>query len=108
MWLDAIEQAHLHRELAIAILDSALAAPGHKRRFAAQVGITPQYLSYLCDPLDPRQPSPALVERLAAALPGDTAVRGRLRDHWQAARAGRQAVRQIGRGADTADTLAVA
>ncbi|MDQ2807989.1 MAG: hypothetical protein M3Z04_13930 [Chloroflexota bacterium] len=108
MWLDGIEQAHLHRELAIAILDSALAAPGHKRLFATQVGITPQYLSYLCDPLDPRQPSPALVERLAAALPGNTALRGRLRDHWQAARAGRQAAQHIGRGADTADTLAVA
>ncbi len=108
MWLDGIEQEHLHRELAIAILDSAWAAPGRKRRFAAQVGITPQYLSYLCDPLDPRLPSPALIERLAAALPGDTALRGRLRAHWQAVRAGWQAVRPIGWGADTADTLAVA
>ena len=107
MWLDALDQAHLHRELAIAILDSALAVPGSKRAFAAAVGITPQYLSYLCDPLGSHQPSPALAERLAAALPGDADLRHRLLGHLLGARAARAVGRRAVRGAGTALTAAL-
>ena len=107
MWLDALDQAQLHRELAIAILDSALAVPGSKRAFAAAVGITPQYLSYLCDPLGSHQPSPALAERLAAALPGDADLRHRLLGHLLGARAARAVGRRAVRGAGTALTAAL-
>ena len=70
-------EAQVHRETYIAVLKSQLREPGSKQRFAAQVSITPQYLSYLLDPYNHRTPSPQVAERMAQAL----ALSNHERDH---------------------------
>jgi transcriptional regulator with XRE-family HTH domain len=85
--IDLLEEAQLHREVYIALLQSALRVPGSKRQLAQQVGITPQYLSYLCDPYDAiHTPSPALAARIAAALPLDVPERQAVLEHMLLAR----------------------
>jgi hypothetical protein len=59
-------EAEIHREVYTAILHSALKTPGSKRSLATALGISPQYLSYICDPTNTyaRDPSPKLIEKL--------------------------------------------
>ncbi len=62
-------EAQLHKEAYSAAINSVLRTPGTKHRFAARVGITPQYLSYLLDPNDPRAPGPEVPQNIANTLP---------------------------------------
>jgi hypothetical protein len=74
-------ESHLHREAYIAILKSAMNTPGSKRLFAQQVGITPEYLSYLLNPEDHRTPGLKIAEKIAAASPLDPEQRESLLTH---------------------------
>lgn len=79
--LDLSWEAQLHKETYSAALKSALRLPGTKQSFAEQVGISPQYLSYLLNPDDPRTPGPEVAEKIAAALPLDPEQRESLFEH---------------------------
>lgn len=68
-WLCFLEEAQLHREVYIAVLNGLLKARGSKQALAKKVGITPQYLSYILDPWNIRTPSPKVAEAIVAALP---------------------------------------
>lgn len=94
-WLDAAGDAQLHRDAYIAVLNGALNEPARKREFATRLDITPQYLSYLLNPYDHRTPSPALVERIATALPLDSAAQAGLVEHMVSARVSRQKVVEV-------------
>lgn len=72
--LERVHVVQLHREVYIAILDSVLRTPGSKRHLAKQIGITPQYLSFLLNtqtdnPYSFRPPSFRVAEKIANALP---------------------------------------
>jgi len=84
--LDLVWEAQIHREVYIAILNSALKTPGSKQRFAERVGITPQYLSYLLDPYNHRTASPDLAKRISDALPLPGEQRLSLQEHLLLAR----------------------
>ncbi|HEY7346695.1 MAG TPA: helix-turn-helix transcriptional regulator [Ktedonobacterales bacterium] len=79
--IDLFWEAQLHKETYSAVLNSALKPPGTKQSFAEQVGISPQYLSYLLDPNDPRTPGPAVAQKIAAASPLDPEQRASLFEH---------------------------
>ena len=87
MRLDVLDEAQIHREIAITILKGALRERGSKTRLAQQAGITPQYLSYLLDPFDHRFPAPETIRRIANLLPLDQETRTALVDHYLLARA---------------------
>lgn len=74
------QEAQLHRESYIAVLNGLLTTSASKRKFAQQLGISPQYLSYLLNPYD-RTPSPALAQRIVDALPIEINARNNLLDH---------------------------
>jgi tetratricopeptide (TPR) repeat protein len=88
-YLDLMLEAQLHREVYVAVLDSLLQERGSKRHLANVVGITPQYLSYVCvldqDPADlravSRTPSLAVAERIVRALPLPLEQRESLLEH---------------------------
>lgn len=61
-------EAQIHRETYIAVLKGQLREPGAKKSFAARVGISPQYLSYLLNPYDHRTPSPRIARAIVDAL----------------------------------------
>ncbi|MCS7260368.1 MAG: helix-turn-helix domain-containing protein [Anaerolineae bacterium] len=84
-FLEIAWQAQLHREVYIAMLNSALRAWGSKRRFAERVGISPQYLSYLCDPYNIRTPSVQLAQKIADILPISLEQRKSLLEHMLSA-----------------------
>jgi hypothetical protein len=89
--LDSIHEAQLHREVYIAILNSALQEPGSKRCLAEQMEVTQQYLSYLLNPKtdDPysfRVPSSKVAEKIANALPLEHEQREHLLKHMYLAR----------------------
>lgn len=98
--LDATNLADLsldeqvHREVYIAILNSALRAVGSKARLAARLDISPAYLSYLLHP-DPgtsdssRRPSLRIAEAIARALPLEPDVRDALLEHMHLVHVGR-------------------
>jgi hypothetical protein len=46
-FLSLIDEAELHREVYVAVLNSLLRTRGSKRALAAHAGISPQYLSYV-------------------------------------------------------------
>lgn len=83
-----------HREVYIAILNSALREVGSKARLAQRLGISRAYLSYLLHP-DPRtsdsfrRPSPRIADAIARALPVEPEVRDALREHMYQAHTGR-------------------
>jgi len=89
MWFGALEEAQVHREVAVAILQGVLRERGSKKRLAQRVGITPQYLSYLLDPFDYRTPSPETARKLVRALPLTREEREELLEHLLLARARR-------------------
>jgi transcriptional regulator with XRE-family HTH domain len=93
-FIDLAREAQRHREVYIAVLQGALRTPGDKRRLAAQVGITPQYLSYLLDPHD-RTPSPVVAEKIAQALPIDPEQRRALMEHMLLASERRMQLRKV-------------
>ncbi len=80
-FIELAQEAHLHKETYSAALKSALRLPGTKQSFAERVGISPQYLSYLLDPDDPRTPGPEVAEKIATALPLDPEQRESLFEH---------------------------
>jgi hypothetical protein len=102
-WTDSISLAGVYRQLYVAILQSYV-PHGKRGDFARKVGITREYLSYLCDlrgSLDPskaRKPSPEMAEKIAAALPAPLEVRQTLLEAMllsrQAVDHGSRAVRQ--------------
>ncbi len=61
-------EEQVHRETYIAILKGQLRKPGAKKAFAAEIGISPQYLSYLLDPYDHRSPSQGMAQAIVRAL----------------------------------------
>jgi len=67
-FLTFAQEAQLHRETYIAVLNSFLKTRGSKRELAARVGITPQYLSYLLERWGTRTPSAQLAESIIASL----------------------------------------
>lgn len=90
--LDTIDQAHLHREVYIALLQSVLHEPGAKRRLAARIGISPQYLSYLLqteteNTYSFRLPNARVAERIAQGLDLEPGQRACLLEHMHLARA---------------------
>lgn len=84
-FLNLAWEAQVHREVAIALLKSALREPGTKGALAQRVGISPQYLSYLLDPDDGHLPHPRLAEKMGAWLPLEGALRQSLVEHWHLA-----------------------
>ncbi|MCB9175915.1 MAG: hypothetical protein H6648_02060 [Caldilineae bacterium] len=90
-----VESLRAHRAAYIAIINRCLDKPGSKRRFARQLDITPQHLSYLLAQSDEageeRSPSPALARRIARHLPLAAAERGDLLEHMLAAHRARPA-----------------
>ncbi len=89
MWLNVLEEAQVHREVAVAILQGALRKRGSKKRLVQTVGITPQYLSYLLNPFDHRTPSPETARKLVKALPLTREERDELLEHLLLAQARR-------------------
>jgi hypothetical protein len=91
-WIEAIWLAELYRETYVAILKS-WTPHGRKGDFAQRVGISPQYLSYLCaldHPIDEkfptrRLPSPQMAVKLAKILPAPEAIRLSLIENMQLA-----------------------
>jgi tetratricopeptide (TPR) repeat protein len=77
IWL----KAELHRGVYIATLSKHLARRGAKKAFAKQIGIRPEYLSYLLDPQGARTPGLKLAKRIAAALPLDKDEQQTLFEH---------------------------
>ena len=88
-----VESTRAHRAAYIAIINRCLDEPGSKRRFARQLNITPQHLSYLLAQSDEageeRSPSPALARRIARLLPLAAAERGDLLEHMLATQGAR-------------------
>jgi tetratricopeptide (TPR) repeat protein len=80
-FIELAQEAQLHKETYSATLKSVLRLPGTKQSLAEQVGISPQYLSYLLDPYDPRTPGPEVAEKIATALPLDPEQRESLFEH---------------------------
>jgi len=80
-FFELAQEAQLHKETYSATLKSMLRLPGTKQSFAERVGISPQYLSYLLDPDDPRTPGPEVAGKIAAALPLDPEQRESLFEH---------------------------
>jgi transcriptional regulator with XRE-family HTH domain len=79
-------EAQLHKEAYSAAVKSALRTAGAKQDFAERVGISPQYLSYLLNPDDPRTPGPEVAQKIAAALPLDPEQRADVFRHLLLAR----------------------
>ncbi|MFI5272026.1 MAG: hypothetical protein ACHQ4H_03205 [Ktedonobacterales bacterium] len=88
--VELAQEEQMHREVYVAILNSALLAVGSKARLAETLGISRTYLSYLLHP-DPltsdsfRRPSLRIAERIARALPLDAKSRAALLAHMQGA-----------------------
>lgn len=79
-------EEQIHREVYVAILNSALREVGSKAQLAQRLGISRAYLSYLLHP-DPRtsdsfrRPSERIAEHIARALPVEQEVRDALLEH---------------------------
>lgn len=89
--LDSLQTEQLHREVYIAILNSALQKPGEKSRLVRRVGISPQYLSYLLqsemdNSSNSRLPNARIAEKIARELPLEPEQRERLLEHMNLAR----------------------
>ncbi len=87
-------EEQIHREVYVAILNSALREVGSKAWLAQRVGISRAYLSYLLHPDlvtsdSSRRPSERIAERIARALPVEQAVRDALLEHMLQAHMGR-------------------
>ena len=93
-------EEQVHREVYVAILNSALRDVGSKARLAEHLGISRAYLSYVLH-LDPRtsnssrRPSLRIAEAIARALPLAPDVRDALLDHMYQAHVGRIQRRQL-------------
>lgn len=91
-WLDAVSLALIHRETYIAILETWV-PHGKKGEFARRVGITQEYLSYLCaldhparvNPPTMRLPSPELARKIAEAIPAPREVKQSLLENMELA-----------------------
>jgi hypothetical protein len=91
-WLDAVSLALIHRETYVAILASWV-PHGEKGSFARRVGITQEYLSYLCALDHPargkyptkRLPSPQLAKKIAEAIPAPKEVKQSLLENMELA-----------------------
>jgi len=91
-WLDAISLALIHRETYVAILESWV-PHGEKGEFARRVGITQEYLSYLCALDHPvrgkyptkRLPSPELARKIAEVIPAPKEVKQSLLENMELA-----------------------
>jgi len=70
-WYD---QAHLHREVCLAVLDAYL-PHGAAHKLAQVVGVTPQWFAYFRQADSFSMPSLALAQRIAAKLPAPAAYR---------------------------------
>src|SRR5215469_928520 len=88
--IDLSVEEQIHREVYIAILNSALREVGSKSQLARQLGISRAYLSFLLHP-DPRtsysfrRPSLRIADAMSRALPVEPEVRVALREHMQQA-----------------------
>ena len=102
--LKAIWLAEIHRETYVAILKSWI-PHGEKGGFARRVGISKEYLSYLCALDRPaegrcpgkRMPSPGLARKIAAALPAPLEVKQSLIENMELAHANSARARYITR-----------
>lgn len=91
-WLEAVSLVEVHRETYIAILKSWI-PHGKKGDFAHKVGISREYLSYLCALDHPaegnystrRLPSPQMAKKIAAALPAPTEIKRSLIENMELA-----------------------
>ena len=91
--LEHIYEAQLHREVYIALLNSALQEKASKRHLAEHIGITQQYLSYLLNPETDdlhnfRVPSAKIAQKIASTLPLEREQREHLLEHMYLARDG--------------------
>ena len=80
-FLQVVEEAQLHRETYIGVLDGLLRRQGSKRDLTERVGIAPRYLSYLLDPYGNRIPSRELAECIASSLPMPAEQSQKLLEH---------------------------
>ena len=93
-WVNPFLLAEMHRETYVAILKSRI-PHGERGKFARRVGITQEYLSFLCALDHPaedifptkRLPSPSLVRKMAEALPAPLEVRQSLVENMELAHA---------------------
>ncbi len=100
-------EAQLHKEAYSAAVKSALRTPGTKQDFAERVGISPQYLSYLLNPEDPRTPGPDVAQKIADALPLDPEQRADVFRHLLLARQRRLDQRRALQAGSSTPPLAV-
>ena len=87
-WLAPLWFAEIHREVYVALLHSWI-PHGHRGEFARRVGITREYLSYLCaleEEVERRLPSLALAKRMAAELSAPRDIKQSLVEHIELAR----------------------
>jgi hypothetical protein len=92
MWINPYLLAEMHRETYVAILKSWI-PHGEKGNFADRVGITREYLSYLCaldrpaeDKSPPKRlPSPQMAKKIAEALPAPPEIRRSLYENMELA-----------------------
>ena len=87
-WLAPLWFAEIHREVYVALLKSWI-PHGQRGDFAQRVGITREYLSYLCalgEDVERRLPSARLAQRLAAALPAPPEIKRSLVENIDLAR----------------------
>jgi transcriptional regulator with XRE-family HTH domain len=92
---DSDWEAQLHKEAYSAAVKSALRTPGTKQDFAERVGISPQYLSYLLNPDDPRTPGPEVAQKIADALPLDPEQRADVFEHLLMSRQRRVSLKRL-------------
>ncbi len=88
-WLVPLWFAEIHREVYVALLKSWI-PHGQRGDFARRVGITREYLSYLCaldENVERRLPSALIAKRLAAALPAPPEIKRSLIENIDLARA---------------------
>jgi len=89
-WYD---QAHLHREVCLAVLNAYL-PHGAAHKLAQLVGVTPQWFAYFRQADSFSMPSLALAQRIAAKLPAPAAYRQAFVEHLAAARQAYVAAKQ--------------
>jgi AraC-like DNA-binding protein len=97
-WLTALEEAQVHRDAYIAILESHLRGRGSKSMLAQRVGVSIQYLSYLLDPDNHRTPARKALQ-IAHALQLPTELEATVVHHMTLSQAARITARGHLKGA---------
>lgn len=90
------EEARLHQETYVAILDGLLKYGDH-REYAQRAGITPGYLSMIqkLDRDPPAIPSPKTIEKIVSVLPTPLEIRESLQEHMLLAHEKRLRTRKL-------------